>query len=374
MPPIQLLIKPASGLCNMRCQYCFYSDITEKRETRSYGIMSLETLEIIIKKALAYGVGSCTFAFQGGEPTLAGLDFFKAAVEFQKRHNVNQLRIDNAIQTNGYAIDEDWCRFLAENNFLTGLSLDGIKATHDVYRKSTAGEETFFTVLDTAKQLWEAGAEFNILTVVHGKTAVKTKKIYEFYRKNGFGYQQYIACMDPVFEQQGGYDYSLSPEQYGTFLSELFDLWYVDLKWGKQPYIRMFENYVGVLLGQLPESCEQRGLCSIQNVVEADGSVYPCDFYVLDEYRLGNLRDQSFQELEQRRRELQFLESSANHDESCRNCTYFPVCRGGCRRHRTVEMEGGGYRNYFCPGYKLFFEHSMKRLKEIAAAVSRGRT
>lgn len=370
MPALQLLIKPASGLCNMQCKYCFYCDIAQKREISSYGIMKPEILEEVIKKALEYADYSCGFAFQGGEPTLAGLDFYKRVIELQKKYNHKKVKINNAIQTNGYGIDEDWCRFLSENHFLTGLSIDGIKATHDIYRKNIKGGDTFLRIMETAAMFRRFSVEYNILTVVNARTAAKVKRIYEFYRKNGFAYQQYIACLDPVFEKQGEQEYSLTPGMYGEFLKELFDLWYLDLQWGRQPYIRQFENYVAILLGQQPESCEQRGICGVQHVVEADGQVYPCDFYVLDDYRLGNLREVSFEEIGKRRKETGFIQDSANHDEECKKCPYFALCRGGCARHRIKHKELLGKRNYFCEGYKLFFDHSFRRLNEIAHRIS----
>lgn len=370
MPALQLLVKPASGLCNMHCSYCFYLDVSNKRETASYGIMSFETLELMVKKAFSYAEHMCTFTFQGGEPTLAGLSFYEELVSLQEKYNHKKIMVQNAIQTNGYALDDAWCRFLADNHFLTGLSLDGIKVTHDACRRSADGGDTFFRILDAAAMLERAGAEFNILTVVNAKTAPKIRKIYEFYKKKGFVYQQYIACMDPLYEQPGGLDYSLTPKQYGEFLIELFDLWYIDLQWGRQPYIRQFENYMAILLGKQPESCEQRGVCSVQHVVEADGEVYPCDFYVTDDYKLGNLKECGFSEIAARRKEISFLESSINQDKECKGCAYFPLCRGGCNRHR-YEREGmPGKRNYFCEAYRMFFGHSMGRLMEIAGKIA----
>lgn len=186
MPPISILIKPASGLCNLRCKYCFYADEMEHRKQNSYGIMSLETLEEVIKKALAWAEGSCSIAFQGGEPTLAGLNFYRKCLELEKKYNVNQVQISHAIQTNGFLLDEEWCQFLAKNHFLTGLSIDGVKTTHDAYRKDAQGNDTFFHTLHVAELLKKAGAEFNILTVVNKKTAAKINRIYEFYKKKAF--------------------------------------------------------------------------------------------------------------------------------------------------------------------------------------------
>ena len=157
-------------------------------------------------------------------------------------------------------------------------------------------------------------------------------------------------------------------------MNELFDLWYMDLQNGCQPYIRQFENYVAVLMGKQPESCEQRGVCGIQHVVEADGGVYPCDFYTLDAYKLGNLNQCGFEEIAAKREEAGFITQSANQDKGCRSCSYFGLCRGGCARHRTESAEGiggaGGKRNYFCEGYRIFFAHCLGRLEEIAGRLA----
>lgn len=223
MPAIHVMMKPASGLCNMRCQYCFYADEMEKRSQASYGIMSFATLENVIRRTLEFAEGSCTIAFQGGEPTLAGLDFFRECIRLEQKYNTKNVTISHALQTNGYGLNEEWCQFFAKNHFLIGLSVDGIKATHDLYRKDAVGKDTYFRVLESAKLLEAAGVEFNVLMVVNGKTAPKIRRIYENFRKLGFSWQQYIACLDPISERQGQEEYSLSPEMYGRFLIELFD-------------------------------------------------------------------------------------------------------------------------------------------------------
>ncbi len=366
MPAIHVMVKPASGLCNMRCKYCFYANEMEHREQKSCGIMSEKTLEDVIRRTLEFAERECTFAFQGGEPTLVGLDFFRKCLELERKYNVKNLKINHTFQTNGYILDRGWCEFFAENHFLVGLSLDGIRPTHDAYRKDAHGKDTYFQILHGAELLKEAGVDFNILTVVNGKTAPRIRRIYEQYKKQGFFWQQYIACLDPIWEKQGQMDYSLTPEAYGQFLIDLFELWELDLERGQQPYIRQFENYIDILLGEMPESCEQKGVCSFQTVVEADGSVYPCDFYALDEYRIGNLREDSFEVIEKKREEIAFLEKSFNHTEECRACEYFYICRGGCRRHR--EQPGTAYgQNYFCRSYKMFFGKCLPRMKRIAA-------
>lgn len=364
MPPVNVMIKPASGLCNMRCTYCFYADEMVNRERESYGVMTEETLEHVMEKTLAFAERECTIAYQGGEPTLAGLDFFRKSMELEQKYNKNRVKIYHALQTNGYGLDEEWCRFFQEHDFLIGVSLDGVKATHDCHRKSASGEDTFLRIRKNIDLLERFGVEFNILTVVNARTAPKIRKIYEQYAKWGLRYQQYIACLDPIGEEPGKREYSLTPEAYGKFLNELFELWDLDLKKGQQPYIRMFENYVALCAGRHAESCEQNGVCGQQNIVEADGSVYPCDFYVLDDYRLGNLNTDSFEEIYRRRRDLRFQEESLSQSENCRKCRYFPVCRGGCRRHR--DNAGTLADNYFCRSYQMFFDQNYERLREIA--------
>ena len=370
MPPIYVMIKPVSGACNMNCQYCFYKDEMKNRNQALYGKMTEQTLEQVVKKTLNFADVECTFSFQGGEPTLAGLDFYKKLLELEDKYNAKKLSINNVIQTNGYALDREWCNFLAKHNFLVGLSVDGVRTAHDAFRKDMEGNGTYFRVLDAARMLREAGCQFNVLTVVNAKTAPKISRIYEQYRKLGFSWQQYIACLDPIWEKQNQQEYSLTPEAYGQFLIELFDLWDLDFRQGKQPYIRQFENYIGILLGILPESCEQRGICSHQSVIEADGSVYPCDFYVLDSYKLGNLKTDSFEEINANRTKLHFVEDSFNHTVECKACEYFALCRGGCRRHREQPGTMVG-ENWFCKSYQMFFSARLPRLKEIAQQIYR---
>lgn len=366
MPPISLLIKPASGNCNMRCQYCFYYDITQNREQASYGFMSEETLEQVIKKALEFAEGSCTVAFQGGEPTLRGLDFFKKCLEYEKKYNTKNLTIHNSIQTNGYKLDEEWAKFLAENHYLVGISMDGNKDSHNAYRKSCNGGDTFFDILKNIDLLKKHQVEFNILTVVNRRNSQKTRKMYQFFKKNDLKYLQFIPCLDPLGEVPGQREYSLTPEDYGQFLMDLFDLWYDDLMKGDQPYIRQFENYIGILAGYHPEACDQCGVCNYQYVVEADGEVYPCDFYVLDEYKLGNLKDCTIEQIDEKRKETGFVEYSLTDHLHCRKCRYYAICRGGCRRHRSLTDEQGNHLNYFCKSYQMLFDHSLERMIGVA--------
>ncbi len=369
MPPISVLMKPASSMCNMTCDYCFYCDEAKKRELESFGFMSETTLKNVIRKTLIPAEGSATYAFQGGEPTLRGLDFFKKVLEYQKQYNKNHIQIHNALQTNGYAIDEEWCEFLHDNNFLVGISVDGTEEIHDCYRHSKSGKPTYERVVKTTELFDKYKVEYNILTVVNKKVAASITEIYQEYKKRGWMYQQYITCLDPLNEEHGNSEYALLPEQYGKFLMELFDLWYEDLLKGKQPFIRQFDNYVAIAKGYPPEACNQRGICGIQNVVEADGSVYPCDFYVLDDYKIGNFNEERLHAINERRVESGFLQRSLQLDARCVECRYYTLCRGECQRNRDYNQETQTYSNYFCEGYKMFFEHIWDRVHEVAGNI-----
>ena len=303
---LHLLIKPASGNCNMRCAYCFYADEAANRETPSFGVMDRETARILIEKSMDYAKKQCIFTFQGGEPTLAGLDYFKYFTETVRKSNKRNIPVSYNIQTNGYHLQEDWFPFLKENKFLAGVSLDGDAACHDYLRRDAKGKGTYKQVMKTIALFKKYGIDFNVLTVVTGYSAGHARQLYNFFKKQGLYYQQYIECLDPIREAQGTSPYSLTPEKYGRFLKNLFDCWYQDMtgpsaKGTKSHviYNRYFENLAAILTGREPELCSMRGICGLQWVVEADGSLYPCDFYVLDQWRLGNIKDDSFEQIDQ---------------------------------------------------------------------------
>ncbi|MDK2808372.1 MAG: uncharacterized protein PWP24_1107 [Clostridiales bacterium] len=371
MPPISVLIKPASGICNMSCDYCFYCDETKKRAQESYGFMSEQTLKNVIRKTILRAEGSVAYSFQGGEPTLRGIDFFRKVVEFEQKYNRNGIRVYNALQTNGYLINEEWCEFFYKNKFLIGISVDGTREIHDSHRHSKQGEPTFDKIRQATELLDQFKVEYNILTVVNHKVATNIREIYEFYRLRGWNYQQYIACLDPLDEPHGQNIYALKPEQYGRFLVELFQLWYDDFKKGKQPYIRQFENYIGLLMGYQAESCDQSGICGFQNVVEADGSVYPCDFYVLDDYCIGNFNEDRMESINANRYKLGFIERSTKLDEACYACKYYKICRGGCQRSRDYTEMVDTYRNYYCESYKMLFDFCFEQMREVAELVGK---
>ena len=364
MPAVTVMLKPASGMCNLRCKYCFYTDETAHRAVPSYGMMKYDVLEAVLRKILEFAEDTCTIAFQGGEPTLAGIEFFEYEIELQKKLNIHNVKILNTIQTNGYLLDDRWAEFFAKNHFLVGISLDGPKDIHDQNRLDTDGKGTYTRVMHAVQLLQKHKAEFNVLTVVTASTCKSIRKIYGFFERNKLCYQQYIPCLDPLDEERGGHPYSLTPEKYGQFLNNLFDCWYRDVMDGKKPYNRYFDNLLILMSGGYPEACGMNGVCGRQFVIEADGGVYPCDFYMLDEWKLGNFVTDSFEQIEKRREELRFIQKSMAVHPDCLSCKWKALCRGGCRRDReTVSGEVG--KNYFCNAYKQFFEYAYPRLKQL---------
>ena len=230
MPPLNILLKPASSGCGLDCAYCFYADEARRRQAPDRGVMPEEVSRALIEKALGAAEGYIAFLFQGGEPMLAGLDFYRAFVARVREAAPQGLAVRYAIQTNGLLLDREWCRFFRENHFLTGLSLDGNRACHDRFRRDRAGKGTYDRALRGAGLLERAGVEYNVLTVVTGHLARHTQAAFSALCRAGFRFQQYIPCLDPLGEERGGRDYSLSPEQYGEFLKTLFDLWYRELE------------------------------------------------------------------------------------------------------------------------------------------------
>lgn len=343
------------------------------------GFMSEETLESLIQNAIEYADDYLTFAFQGGEPLLAGIGFFKKAVELQKKYlaaesgkhpEKQSLRIENTVQTNGLLIDEEWAAFFREHHFLIGISLDGPRKMHDGARLDPSGNGTFERIMKSIDILKRYQVDFNILTVVTEKTVQNASALYKFYKRNHFDYIQLIPCIDEVKRQgmEDGSPYAVRPESYGRFLCEFFDLWYEDFRGGEIMDVRMFSNLAQMTVGFSPEECGMCGQCHCYFAVEGDGSVYPCDFYCMDEYQLGMVKD-SFSELINSKTAEKFVAASVPVACECTACRFYALCRGGCRRWREPFVDGKPGLNYLCEGYKLFFEHAQERIEKLGQTI-----
>lgn len=368
MRNVNLLIKPASSLCNLRCKYCFYADEAENRSQKCMGVMRREVAERLIDAAFSAldGRGSVSFSFQGGEPTMAGLDFFEQFVASVRHKKPAGVQVSYAIQTNGTLLDERWAQLFCKNGFLVGLSIDADRALHDENRVDAQGKGTYASAVAALTLLQRANVDVNLLCVVTRRCASSPQRAYQALRRLGVGYLQFIPCLDPLDAQRGGMRYSLTPALLGSFLCTLFDLWYADWKRGSYVSIRQFDDYVHLAMGVPPSTCSSSGRCGGYLVIESDGSAYPCDFYALDQWRLGSLMDSTIEELMGSPRYAEFIRQSADRPKQCAACAYHALCHGGCRRD--WQMDSGGSRNYLCPAYQKLFSYAGSRIAEIARA------
>lgn len=332
------------------------------------GRMTLATLENLVRKALLYADGQASFVFQGGEPTLAGFEFYQTLVELQRTYNHRNIPIQNAIQTNGYSLDETLLELLVREHFLVGVSFDGTPQLHDRLRHDAAGAGTSSAVIDIIRRLQERKVDFNVLCVVNHYVAVHPKETFEYLSK--FGYIQYISCLDPF--EGGAADYSLTPEDYISFLKKIFDLYHQRFCWGKFVSVCMIDNHLSIMNGQEPENCAMSGRCAQYYLIEADGSVYPCDFYVLDQWRMGNINTDSFFRLSSSPVGKLFRESASPVLVPCSGCRWYSLFRGGCRRDREPFISGQPGLNKWCRCYRELFEYAAPRMEKMAKALSGG--
>lgn len=358
------MIKPASSLCNLSCEYCFYRDVAEHREHLGFGVMDRETATVLIRKALEYANGeSVAFAFQGGEPTLAGLDFFRFFADTVNLMNTKKSKIFYGMQTNGTVIDGEWADFLRENNFLVGLSLDG-DFDGNKFRKRPTGDNSFYKILSAAELLKKRHVDFNILTVLTGYCAENGERIYKYFRSKGFRYLQFIPCLRP-FESTEQSELYMTSEQYADFLIRVFNLYVKDYVRHDYMSIRQFDNWVRLYLGQPTEQCGIQGHCTHQFVAEANGNIYPCDFYCTDDFFLGNIKETDFFEMEKSDTAKSFIRESLKVPDRCKQCNVYPMCRsGGCKRTQQSEDYCKAYKRFFnacLPLFRVFIHETPNR-------------
>ena len=363
MKNIAIMLKPASSLCNMRCSYCFYADIANLRQVESFGVMSRGTMEAVLKNIRA-GLepgDSVNFAFQGGEPTVAGLDYFKAFSAIANSWRP-EIRVSYALQTNATLLDEDWCAWLKENNCLVGVSLDILPDCHDAFRLDAAGKGTYRRVLDAVELLKKHGVEFNVLCTLTAQAARHPQQMWKKLCQLDLQYVQFTPCLDEL-EKPGESRYALTPRRFASFYNALFRLWDADFRQNKYRSIKFFDDVVNLMTYGVPTSCGMNGPCQPQLIVEADGSVYPCDFYCLDEYRLGSLVTQTLDEIQKAPNNARFRGRPHTQPKKCASCPFAAFCGGGCKRmQREICCSG---EDDYC-GYRDFLETNGARLREIS--------
>ncbi|MCL4423851.1 MAG: SPASM domain-containing protein [Firmicutes bacterium] len=353
----------------MRCRLCFsYQSHTSSGDIRR---MSLATLERLISEAVIVSSGQVFFGWQGGEPTLMGLDFFREAVRLQEKYRRPGQKIGNAFQTNGLLLTPEWCEFLAENHFLVGLSLDGEPVRHDAERLDPGGLGTYDRVVRALHLLQEYRVRTNILTVVTPDIARRGRQTYRALRNLQAEYIQFIPSVDNG-QQDVPEPLRLSADGYGRFLKNVYDEWIADLKAGQRVGVQFFESLASVALGLPPVTCQTAGTCAGHLVVEYDGSLYPCDFMVRPEWYLGNIHAGPLMEILQGAKLREFLQWTRQIPTTCRSCEFFPYCRGGCPYQRTMKNGDPSRPDYFCRSYKTFFRYALPQLIQLGRMAGSG--
>lgn len=364
MKQISLLIKPASSLCNLRCTYCFYEDVSTNREVASMGIMNDKTMHALIDKTLGLDVEQINYCFQGGEPTVAGIDYFKKFIDYVNVHNQNKT-ITYAIQTNGTLLNDEWISLFEKNAFLVGVSLDGFLENHNRFRKDANGKGTFQSIMANIRKLEKHHIDYNILTVLTHELSKKPKELFTFYQKNNLNYVQLIPCL-PTLEGNPIIDRAhLTPTDFSKFYKVFFDLWYDSYMKGKYMSVTLFDNVIPMYLKVLPGQCGMLGKCHMQLVVEGNGNVYPCDFYVLDEFCCGNINENSISEILQNERGKRFIEQPRLLCKECDTCPFLHMCHGNCKRLSVCY-----YDEHYC-GYKDFLKYSQEKMIKIARTLAK---
>jgi uncharacterized protein len=363
MQPFTLLIKPSGSDCNLDCMYCFYKDSGPGGGRRR---MSEAVLARLIQDYMELRLSLSVFCWQGGEPTLMGLDFFRRAIGLQRQHGEPGQRVSNSIQTNGVLLDEAWCRFLHENRFLVGISIDGPKELHDHYRRDKGGNGSFERVIRAVQFCKDHGVPFNTLTLVNNMTGGRPDDVFDFLVELGSTFMQFIPCVETDPQTSRVADYSVPVGVYAEFLCRVFDRW---MAFGPAKLsIRPFDSLLSHCLTGQHSICTFDRQCGQYLVVEHNGDVFPCDFFVRPPWRLGNVMETPVGQLAAAPGKRQFARAKENLSNSCLVCRHLALCRGGCMKHRAVDGSGQATdRDYFCEGYKVFFDHALPRLMQWAA-------
>lgn len=368
--PLYVMLKPVGSACNLACQYCYYleKELLYPNNKRSW--MSEETLETFIQQYfLAQTQPYVSFTWHGGEPLLRPISFYKKALKLQQKYGKG-FYIENSLQTNGTLLTDEWCRFFKENNFLIGLSIDGPATVHDAYRQTLSGKGSFQKVLNGIRLLNKHGVEWNAMAVVNAQNVKDAATFYNFFKSINCHFIQFTPiverlvphadgrCLASVNEQtQTMSPLSVTPEEWGAFLCNLFDLW-IKEDVGTY-YIQMFDATLANWVGQTPGLCTLSKSCGHASVMEHNGDVFACDHFVFPEYKRGNIHTQTITEMMYSPEQLQFGKNKwQSLPCQCKECSFLFACYGECPKNRfAIDAYGNKGLNYLCKGYKRFFAH-----------------
>jgi len=366
------MAKPVCGVCNLDCRYCYY---TMKPRELYPGVkrfmMTEAVLESYTRQYLEAMPPRCEFGWQGGEPLLAGKDFFRKAVALQKQHAAKSQVVTNGLQTNGTLLDEEWCRFLAEEKFLVGISLDGPPQWHDAFRRDHAGGPSFHRAWAGLELLRKHQVEFNVLVTLNSANAPHAGDIYRYFANRGIQYLQFIPILERTPDGRPT-DYSCTAEQFGRFMLEIFDLW------AGRDVGRVSERLIDSVLHQMlfgtAATCCYAERCANAHVLEWNGDLYACDHFVYPQWKIGNIMERPLAELVQDERLEEFARLKTELPARCRECEYLEYCRGGCPKHHMPMGTDPQRYNHFCEGYKMFFLAALGELKRMVEYFRAGQT
>ena len=380
--PLYVMLKPVGAACNLACNYCYYLEKSNLYKHQPKRQMSEELLERFVKDYIeAQTMNEVVFTWHGGEPTLRPLSFYQKAVELQKKYAQGRI-IHNSLQTNGTLLTDEWCRFLKANNWLVGISIDGPEAFHDRYRRDSQGRPSWQKVMEGIRLLQHYGVEWNAMAVVNRYNADHPQAFYRFFKSIGCQYIQFAPIVERSMQHADGRhlasigdatdapvtDFSVTPEQWGSFLCGLFDEW-VKQDIGRV-FVQIFDSMLANWVGVAPGSCIYAKECGHAGVMEYNGDVYSCDHFVFPQYKLGNINEHTLIEMLYGEKQRRFSQLKYNRlPRQCKECRWAFACHGECPKNRFVnDRYGNPGLNYLCAGYRRFFEHIAPTMDEMKKA------
>ena len=380
--PLYVMLKPVGAACNLACNYCYYLEKSNLYKHQPKRQMSEELLERFVKDYIeAQTMNEVVFTWHGGEPTLRPLSFYQKAVELQKKYAGGRI-IHNSLQTNGTLLTDEWCRFLKANNWLVGISIDGPEAFHDRYRRDSQGKPSWKRVMEGIRLLQHYGVEWNAMAVVNRYNADHPQAFYRFFKSIGCQYIQFAPIVERYMQHADGRhlasigdatdapvtDFSVTPEQWGSFLCGLFDEW-VKQDIGRV-FVQIFDSMLANWVGVAPGSCIYAKECGHAGVMEYNGDVYSCDHFVFPQYKLGNINEHTLIEMLYGEKQRRFSQLKYNKlPRQCKECRWAFACHGECPKNRFVnDRYGNPGLNYLCAGYRRFFEHIAPTMDEMKKA------
>lgn len=383
-----LMCKPTSYQCNLHCEYCFYleKEMFYKDTNEHHIAMSDAVLEHYIKSYIdSQSTPTVEFSWQGGEPTLSGLDYFKKIIEYQRQY-AGVKTIKNTVQTNGVLINKPWAQFFAEHDFLIGISIDGNECLHDRYRLTNRGLGSFKKVIQAVDLFNEYQVEYNTLTVVNSSNMQYGAEVYAFLKSIGSCYHQYIPVIESsnlTFEREnliGRYTpsgeqllpFSVSPEGYGQFMNTIFDEW-IKQDVGKI-FIQLFDSTLISWYGYEASLCVFRKECGQGMIIERNGDIYSCDHYVYPEFKLGNIMTDAISDICNGEQQIAFGQAKSYLSSKCQKCEFVFACNGGCTKHRIDTLSSGEKQNYLCESYYAYFKHVKKYMDYMVNELHCGRS